>query len=117
VVTSGDEGASLDQRKVLKAVSEFGGYLRANATWLTNYGERYRAGETISSAFVESAVNQVVGKRMVKKQHMRWTPKSAHLLLQVRTKVFNNELGGDFARWYPAFVAPVRAAETRELVA
>jgi transposase-like protein len=50
------------------------------------YGERYRNGETISSAFVESTVNQVVSKRMVKKQQMRWAPKSAHLLLQVRTK-------------------------------
>ncbi len=111
------DGASLDQLKLLKAVSEFGGYLRSNVTWLTNYGERYRAGETISSAFVESAVNQVVGKRMVKKQQMRWTQKGAHLLLQVRTRVLNDELAGVFRRWYPAFVVPGRAVETDELVA
>jgi hypothetical protein len=71
----------------------------------------------ISSAFVESAVNQVVGKRMAKMQQMRWTPRGAHLLLQLRAKVLDDELGGAFERWYPAFVAPVRAAETRELVA
>jgi len=47
----------------------------------------------ISSAFVESAVNQVVSKRMVKKLQMRWAPKTAHLLLQVRTRVLNDELG------------------------
>jgi hypothetical protein len=56
-----------EQQKLLKLVTEFGGYIRANGAWITNYGERYRNGETISSAFVESAVNQVVSKRMVKK--------------------------------------------------
>ena len=66
-------------------------------------GKRYRAGEAISSAFVESAVNQVVSKRMVKKQQMRWTPRGAHLLLQVRTRVLNDELAADFHRWFPGF--------------
>ncbi len=97
---------SSEQRKLSKAVAEFGGYIRANATSIPNYGERFRAGETISSAFVESAVNQVVSKRMVKKQQMRWTPRGAHLLLQVRTRVLNDDLATEFQRWYPAFVAP-----------
>ena len=38
---------------------------------------------------------------MVKKQQMRWTPRGAHLLLQVRTRVLNNELRDTFSRWYP----------------
>jgi hypothetical protein len=42
---------------------------------------------------------------MVKKQQMRWTPRGAHLLLQVRTRLLNDELSTDFQRWYPAFVA------------
>ena len=45
---------------------EFDAYLRANAGRIPNYGERYRASEAISTAFTESAVNQVVAKRMVK---------------------------------------------------
>jgi hypothetical protein len=98
--------AGPEQRKLLKVVTEFGGYVRANATCIPNYGERYRNGEAISSAFVESAVNQVVSKRMVKKQQMRWTPRGAHLLLQVRTRVLNDELAGAFHRWYPAFTRP-----------
>src|SRR5207302_10737185 len=81
------EHASPEQRKLLKAVADFGGYIGSNASCIPNYGERYRCGEAISSAFVESTVNQVVSKRMVKKQPMRWAPKSAHLLLQVRAKV------------------------------
>jgi len=50
---------SPEQRKLLTTITEFGGYLRANVTSIPNYGERYRAGETSSSAFVESTVNQV----------------------------------------------------------
>ena len=82
---------------------EFDSYLRANADRIPNYGERRRAGETISTAFTESAVNQVIGKRMVKKQQMRWTPWGAHLLLQVRTRVLNQQLADDFHRWYLGF--------------
>jgi hypothetical protein len=40
---------------------------------------------------------------MVKKQQMRWSPRGAHLLLQVRTRVLNNDLADDFHRWYPNF--------------
>jgi hypothetical protein len=35
---------------------------------------------------------------MVKKQQMRWTPRGAHLLVQVRTRVLNDELAADFHR-------------------
>src|SRR5262249_36829161 len=63
--------------KLGKAVREFDSYLRANAERIPNYGERRRAGETISTAFTESAVNQVISKRMVKKQQMRWSPRGA----------------------------------------
>jgi hypothetical protein len=89
--------------KLLTAVREFDGYLRANAGRIPNYGERRRAGEAISTAFTESTVNQVISKRMVKKQQMRWTPRGAHLLLQVRTRVLNDQLAADFRRWYPNF--------------
>jgi hypothetical protein len=67
--------------KQLKAVRGFDSYLRANTERIPNYGERRRAGETISTAFVKSTVTQVISKRMVKKQQMRWTPRGAHLLL------------------------------------
>jgi len=98
------EDAGLGQRELVKTLIEFGGYIEANATWIPNYGERYRHGEAISNAFVESAVNQVVSKRMVKKQQMRWSQRGAHLLLQIRTRVLNEDLAGDFRRWYPAFM-------------
>jgi hypothetical protein len=40
---------------------------------------------------------------MVKKQQMRWSPKGAHLLLQIRTRVLNDELREVFRKWYPNF--------------
>jgi hypothetical protein len=52
---------------------------------------------------VESTVNQVVSKRMVKKQQMRWSQHGAHLLLQVRTRVLNDELRDVFRQWYQNF--------------
>ena len=48
-------------------------------------------------------INQVVSRRFVKKQQMQWTLKGAHLLLQTRTKVLNNELEDVFRRWFPQF--------------
>lgn len=100
--------------KLLAAMREFDSYIRANAGRIPNYGERRRAGEAISTAFTESAVNQVISKRMVKKQQMRWTPQGAHLLLQVRTRVLNDQLASDFHRWYPNFT---RAPDTTALAA
>jgi hypothetical protein len=88
---------------VAKGIGEFETYIRNNEEFIPNFGERYRNGETISTAFVESTVNQVISKRMVKKQQMQWTPRGAHLLLQTRTKVLNNELEAVFRRWYPRF--------------
>jgi len=88
-------------KKLLKAVSEFHHYIEANRASIPNYGDRYRHGERIASSFAESTVNQVISKRMVKKQRMRWTPRGAHSLLQVRTRVLNDDLRPTFERWYP----------------
>jgi len=92
---------SLERKKLLKAVREFGGYIATNQQFIPDYGDRYRNDETITTSFVESAVNQVVSKRFVKAQQMRWSQRGAHLLLQVRTQVLNKELRGRFQQWYP----------------
>ena len=55
---------SSDARQIRKRTLELLGYLRKNADSLPNYGRRYRAGRCISSAFVESAVNQLIDKCM-----------------------------------------------------
>jgi len=93
-------------RRMLKYVRDLRTYLRHNAGSIVNYGERYRNGERISTSFVESTVNQVVSKRMVKKQQMQWTPEGAHLLLQVRIQVLNQDWVDTFRSWYPKFRPP-----------
>jgi len=54
---------------------------------------------------VDPAVRATLVARLRDKQAagMRWTPRGAHLLLQVRTRVLNNDLADDFHRWYPNF--------------
>lgn len=79
-------------KKVADSVTEFETYIRSNREFIPNFGERLRQGETISTAFAEPTIDQVVSRRFVKKQQMAWTLRAAHILLQTRTKVLNNEL-------------------------
>ena len=99
---------SAEAARMLKYVREMQTYVANNARYIVNYGERYYNGERISTGFVESTINYVVSKRMVKKQQMHWTPQGAHLLLQVRTRLLNGEWEGTFRTWYPNF-RPVMA--------
>jgi hypothetical protein len=55
-------------RAFRRAIQEFQSYIEGNATSLINYGERYRAGERISSCLAESTVNAVISKRFAKRQ-------------------------------------------------
>ena len=57
-------------QKLLKGVEDLHTYVERNQAFVPNYGQRYRNGEKIASGFVESAINQVVSKRMVKRR--RW---------------------------------------------
>lgn len=101
-----DDLNCVDNQKALKlynTVIEFYGYISNNKSFIPNYQDRYHYGECISSSFVESTVNEVVSKRMKKKQQMRWTQKGAHLLLQLRIKTLNKELEESFKKWYPKF--------------
>jgi hypothetical protein len=98
--------ADLVLTKLARALEEFGTYIDNNASGIVNYGERYRCGERISTGFAESTINQLVAKRFVKQQQMRWTPRGAHLLLQIRVQVLNDDLHASFERWYPDLWQP-----------
>jgi hypothetical protein len=76
------EGATFETkdetaRKLLKGLEELHTYVERNQEFIPNYGERYRKGERIASGFVESAVNQVMSKRMAKHQQMQWSQRGA----------------------------------------
>jgi hypothetical protein len=100
---AGFETKDVHAQKLLKGVEDLHTYVERNQAFIPNYGERYRNGEKIASGFVESAINQVVSKRMVKKQQMGWSPRGAHLLLQIRTRVLDEQWENTFRCWYPAF--------------
>lgn len=92
------EEASPEVRKLARTLHEFDHYIRTNQSSLPNYGDRYRNGEPISSALAESSMNQIISKRFVKKQQMRWTRRGAHLLSQIRTRVLDETLQDTFQR-------------------
>lgn len=77
-------------------------YIRKNESGVINYGQWRRDGRRISSSAVEGTVNRLIGRRLCKGQHMCWTNRGAHLLLQVRCAVLNGELVARFQRWFPA---------------
>jgi hypothetical protein len=85
--------------------------VRYAKTPIPNYGDRYRYGETISTAFVESTVNELISKRMVKKQQMRWMKEGAHLLLLTRVKTLNGDLHDKFVEWYPGMEKTMAATQ------
>jgi len=99
-------------RKLLQGIEELHTYVERNQAFIPNYGERYRNGERMASGFVESAVNQVIRKRMVKRQQMGRSQRGAHLLLQIRTRVLDEQWEATFRSWYPAF-RPIIQAEVQ----
>ena len=102
-IATDDEIKYHNKKKLTKHLGELQTYIENNSHLITNYGEKWRYGETISTAFVESTINEVVAKRMAKKQQMQWTYTGAHYLIQTRTAVLNDELDEHFSRWFPGF--------------
>jgi hypothetical protein len=85
-------------------------YLENGKACLTNYAARRARGLPISSAGAESAVDHVVGQRMKRNGHARWTRRGANHLLQVRCAVLNGQDVRNFKRWYPTQRPLVTAA-------
>jgi hypothetical protein len=78
--------------RLQRHISELLGYLERNQDMLVHYAARRRRGEPISTAFVESAVSEIVAKRMNKREQMRWDRTTVQHFLDVRTAVVNETL-------------------------
>jgi hypothetical protein len=89
--------------RLQQRASELLGYLERNEAALVPYAARRRRGEPISTAFVESAVNEIIAKRMNKKQQMRWNRATVQPFLDVRTAVLNDTLEDAFRHRHPGF--------------
>ena len=63
---------------------------------------------------MESAVNEIVAKRMNKKQQMRWNRTTVQPFLDLRTAVLNDTLGDAFAGAIPAFAPPTTTRQPQQ---
>ena len=66
MISEEDSSRSTRIEQVRERLLELWSYLTANQTRLINYGRQYREGHRISTARVESIVDQVVDWRMEK---------------------------------------------------
>jgi hypothetical protein len=87
---AGQSTARIDD--LYKRFEEFRGYVFRNIGSLADYASHRRRGERVSTAHVESTVNQLINQRMCKKRQMRWSRNGAQLLLNVRTAHLNGRL-------------------------
>jgi hypothetical protein len=76
-------------------------YLNSNVESLIDYRTWQRVGGRIATGFVESSINRIVGRRMCKSQHMRWSRVGAHSVVQVRVALLNQEFDELARRQFP----------------
>jgi len=88
-----DPAAEAKARRLAARCTELRSYIESNEGALIDYGERYRAGKPISTSRAEGTVNQLVSVRMNKRRQMRWSPRGAHCVLQVRAAVLDGRFG------------------------
>jgi len=79
--------------RLVARCTELRSYIENNEGALIDYGQRYRAGKPISTSRAEGTVNQLVNARMNKRRPMRWSPRGAYRVLQVRAAVLDGRLG------------------------
>jgi len=86
---AGEAGA----RRLVARCTELHACIETNEDALTDYGQRCRAGKPISTSRAEGTFNQLVNARMNKRRQMRWSPRGAHRVLQVRAAVLDGRFG------------------------
>jgi len=80
-------------RRLVARCTELQAYIETNEGMLIDYGQRSRADKPISTSRADGTVNQLVSARMNKRRQMRWSPRGAHRVLQVRTAVLDGQFG------------------------
>jgi len=81
---------SIKDEKQIKKLDKLMGYIETNRSNIVNYRLRQQKGLTFTSQLAESTVESLINRRCKGQQHMRWTRKGVHPLLQVRALVASN---------------------------
>ena len=88
-----EPGVEARVRRLVARCTELRSYIESNDGALIDYGQRHWAGKPISTSRAEGTVNQLVSARMNKRRQMRWSPRGAHRVLQVRVAVLDGRFG------------------------
>jgi len=80
-------------RRLVARCTELQTCIESNEGALIDYGQRCRAGKPISTSWAEGTVNQLVSARMNKRRQMRWSPRGANRVLQLRAAVLDRHFG------------------------
>lgn len=86
-----DMGTLVEDKKEKKKLSSLISYFGNNRHAIINYSERHEKGLCISSQLAESNVESLINQRCKGKQHMRWTRKGLHPLMQIRATIASND--------------------------
>jgi hypothetical protein len=98
-VTANDAASPVaaSARKVADLLRALETYVSGQSALIIDYATSRRQELPISTAPTESMVQWLLNRRMNASQHMRWSPRGAHLLLKVRTSVMNDTFEQDCA--------------------
>ena len=91
------EAAPAAAAKVAARLRGLETYISGKADLIIDYARARRIGEPIPTATTEGTVQWLLHRRMGANQQMRWSPRGAHRMLQVRTAVANGTLAADHA--------------------
>jgi hypothetical protein len=97
--------------KIGRLLGELETYVCGQSDIIIDYATARRRGETISTAVTEITVQWLLHRRMNAQQQMRWTPRGAHLMLNVRCAVMNGTLERDHVVAERRPCRPYRRAE------
>ena len=86
---TGKTAVARSAAKLTKALITLETYVSGLADLIIDYASARLDDEPFSTSPTKSAVQWLLHRRMGAQQQMRWSPRGAHLMLQVRTAIFN----------------------------
>jgi hypothetical protein len=91
----GKTAAAKSATKLMKALVALETYVSGLAGLIIDYASARLDDEPFSTSPTEGAVQWLLHRRMGAQQQMRWSPRGAHLMLQVRTAIVNGTFDAD----------------------
>jgi hypothetical protein len=91
----GKTAAARSAAKLVKALAALETYVSGLRDLIIDYASARLDDEPFSTSPTEGAVQWLLHRRMGARQQMRWSPRGAHLMLQVRTAIVNGTLEAD----------------------